>query len=885
MDNSELKVNTESVMIEETKKLAEELHSSEKTQEPVTAQKSPEVVDFLPTQEDIQENYEFALGVFGDSTFSIEEYLKNSFSAYDPNWKEEDMSDKMIADTAKIFDAIVASGKFKKVGDKYQVVPEKKIETILEQRQDADVIPPTPVEPAVEIKPEPVVPSAPEVVAQNEAGNQNQTQGPVEGPMSFEQALAAAPNPDDREKIIEANLTANRDQYATVLVEYKNKNRENKRWYKKIFDGLGFEKPLSEMPVPKIMEEVKKKLDSAETAYIAAKKQKMAEIMGSKIDDDEVKKIFPDWKPGKIATSEEYSNILNAVEKVRAVEQAEKEWNILQQKIMENTPPLEKRIGQTKENYGKEISELNFEEKERAFMKAREVEQNQIKRNRLKKAAVMMAVGAGTNVAINLTAANVFGAVPGVAKPTFHQGPTKAIVGAEIRSNGGVGNNIPAAKANLIDNTNILKQGELPSAGHAGLAPGVNVENSATQNLHTDVPLAPAAPSAIPAAIPSGPKVSEAILQPEAKVELNSAGFIKTFQELKEQLGHKYPNLETAPAGVKHFLETPSTKLAQEYGFWDVKHGTSAMGYKGESLSLDTEGHLKLEHLSGKPTEIIGTGDKSFEAIHSEKMFVPKAPAPHEVIETKISPENTVVGAEPQIDVPSYTLHGPLLGPIPEMHAPNINFPEHILKPKIFDTVIGGKTGNIAEHIDKPKTPNTLLDFQHIAKSVDGKNVSFHTQVIEMAGQKRISVEGTLVGSPVKYPNGAEGMTLSDNFQNGSKSAPVREAFWDAQDKMKFAKLDSTTEIPFESGRISVIHGTSANPNELHAYLNGKEIAKGLATEKGPQLKLLPDIHRAHWWKTETVYDRAFKYFEKFTKAKNNADLLKKLTLPKVVNK
>ncbi len=782
---------------------------------------------------------------------------------------------------------------------------------------------------------------------------------PVAGPLPPEPVLSGAvenaPLVAEALSEVDMELAEARGTYASVLVEFKNKNREKKKWvYKQASDlansvGLGettedimnnrsfihrttrglaskvgLEEKIDEIfhrfdkVTPQDMTEVKVRLEAAEAVYIQSKKKKMEEIFSMPGIEKEINDLGLDEN----LSNEEKAS---AIFKCRAITQAEKEWEVLQKRIAENVPPLEKGIiGKSFEKwaklplparialttavmtglgmtlgtvatvgigttlayrgarslsgalagqaagkgvdsitkwslerkkqknlrrYAEGLTEDNYEIKEKELMGLKEKEENRKKRGILKKAAVMVAVGAGVNIATDLTMANQFGNVPGAVQSGQHGFFYKMFHSENTPKTGTTHAEVVTAKP------------AMPAETPTVAKPPVLTEAPPTVKL------------TMPAETPPAPKVSEVVTQPPApkvatpplgpkmpeatnvvEVKLSSRGFIQTFDDMKDKLKAQYPDAGKMPAGVKHFVETPSTKLAQEYGFWDAKHGTSAMGLKGEALAVDAEGHLKLEHLTaaGKPTEIIGTGEHNFESLHSDKMFAPKAPVPHEIVAPKpadvTEPQNEFLVSEP------YKVSG---------NYKPLDFSKPVDTDLAHAPVNIHNFSHVGENLaNTPKTPGAI-EFDHIVKAANGAEGKFHTSVVEVAGgQKQIFVQGEAVAQSVKLPNGASGMQLLDRFQDGPKSAPIREAFVIAQDRMNIPVPKSTTNFAFENGRLSLIHGVPGHPDEIHALLNGKEIAKGLLTEKGLKLNLDPKLHH-NFLMADTVYDRAFKLAKK----------------------
>ena len=813
--------------------------------------------------------------------------------------------------------------------------------------------------------------------------------------------------------------------YAAAQIALKNKNRENKNKLFKIASDLAGSVGLGETTediiqnrgflhrtakaltptldlerktdnifrrlngvTPQNMAPLREELIVAESAYIAAKKEKMAEVRKAPVTDAEIKNVFPDFDPVKTLTPAERNEKEHAVLQFRTMAQAEKEWDTLQKMIAENIPPQEKgRIGRGFENWAKlpmwqrvAISSVtmtgvglllgtvgvdaehtlaavagyrvarsvggafagqlagkmtdvitkrslekakqkrlgkyaegltgdNYESRERRLMELKEEEENRKKRGILKKAGAMMVVGAGVNIGTDLTLAHHFdlatGAMPkgehGFLYKMFHHdnapktGDAKGIVGGVIDQKPGAGNIPRGTKLN----TNVP-----PSADHlpgpksgTALASAEKPPVSAIPRTEAPVPVKSPVPTELTQKIPETVNVAE--------VELNKLGFIKTFHEMKEQLKLKYPNPEATdvPTGVKHFLTTPSTKLAQEYGFWDIKHGTSGMGLKGEHLAVDDAGHLKLEHLAGKPTEVIDTGANKFDTLHSDKMFVPKVLVSHEVVAPKVTEPITSAEVAPEsgnyLDssykpFDSSNIPKPVgqFDPSDFSHAKfnthsviEQNPTKHLSEP-VISTPRADEFGQpVVPGAKVAETFHSTLDFTHHSAS----GMDLRIKVAEVTGgQKNILVGDTAIANQVSLPDGSTRMQLFDNLQHGKQSAILREAFVAAQEKMEVALpkgASSGYHLPFDHGTVDLVHGTPGDPNEIHAYLNGKEIAKGLSTAKGPNLALDPTLHRQFWWQGDTVYDTAFKFLKKNIKLRDNSNILKDLTLPRVVNK
>jgi hypothetical protein len=111
--------------------------------------------------------------------------------------------------------------------------------------------------------------------------------------------------------------------------------------------------------------------------------------------------------------------------------------------------------------------------------------------------------------------------------------------------------------------------------------------------------------------------------------------------------------------------------------------------------------------------------------------------------------------------------------------------------------------------------------------------------------------------------NGAKILTLDDKFQDGARFKDIRGAFADFFDEKISERLgDEVVPLDFEGGKIHIIRGIAGNPNAMEVTLNGKELAKGLITEKGLKLEMIKGLKPNglfRWAMADNVYERAFK--------------------------
>ncbi len=105
-------------------------------------------------------------------------------------------------------------------------------------------------------------------------------------------------------------------------------------------------------------------------------------------------------------------------------------------------------------------------------------------------------------------------------------------------------------------------------------------------------------------------------------------------------------------------------------------------------------------------------------------------------------------------------------------------------------------------------------------------------------------------------------LTLDDKFQDGEQFKSARSAFVEAFERDGIEKKVGTTPIaiPFEGGKIYVIAGVGLDGKTIQVLLNGKEIARGKLSPKGPEIKLIeaPGVKSGFFF-ADTVYERAFK--------------------------
>ena len=186
---------------------------------------------------------------------------------------------------------------------------------------------------------------------------------------------------------------------------------------------------------------------------------------------------------------------------------------------------------------------------------------------------------------------------------------------------------------------------------------------------------------------------------------------------------------------------------------------------------------------------------------------------------------------------------------VPHADVPEMNTPEPIFPPH-----------EVAPTIPSPQIVHSFEQGYHGAK--------FKVDIADIADKKQILVDGVKIAESVPSPNGNGGVMLQllDKYQDGSKYAAIRTAYDTAQMDAPILKVfpksmlgKEILQVPFEDGRIQVFHGIGADKNAVDIYLNGKEIAKGLITDKGPDVEIFKNL-KGGLFLADTVYERALKH-------------------------
>lgn len=346
-----------------------------------------------------------------------------------------------------------------------------------------------------------------------------------------------------------------------------------------------------------------------------------------------------------------------------------------------------------------------------------------------------------------------------------------------------------------------------------------------------------------------------------ANVELSSKGFIQDVINLKKEVLSKYGDMDHVPQGIKdNLFGKSSVDLAKQYGLYDPEHGLSAMGLKGEHLSVSENGDIIYGDVGGHQNVVFDstTGDtQSFS--HFGKMFIPK---PHDV-----NHPTGEIGHEVDLKHPIESGPADDMDPdYPVGHPVDLN---HVSANGVSEAVPVNLEP--APYADVPNYPDGHVPFGNT-----------YVNIVESPEGNKVLLDGYQIAHESNVGNFGKSLVLDDKFQDGAQYAEVRSAFVKALDeKLGPMQISSGTfsnvngavnSMPFEGGKIHVLQGLDRDdPHSLGVFLNGKRIATGSMTDKGPDLRLLdePGI-KSGWFKGDTVYERAFKASKKAVKEMSN---------------
>lgn len=524
---------------------------------------------------------------------------------------------------------------------------------------------------------------------------------------------------------VDNELNEARSQYAEELLKWKEKLRKDKNVFAKTLSDLGIEKQMPNKP---------KTVDllDAEERYMDAKRMKRKAILKAS------EKLQVHDKKGEVVDEFTWNE--------KAFEAAEKEYDELQKTISESLPPLEKgiltksletfskltplqkrlfsaalvttgavltgglnggftlaktgarlatgavfgatlapkisqamdkgfqkleekRAEKRKSKYGIELTEENFAEKEKELMASFDKEENKKKRERLYKAGGLMAAGAVvggmTNMAVDSMSHSLASAVPLPETSPIPDTPS-----------------VPQSEVSHVP------QAELPTLPDA---PDI---------LHDPLPVAAVAPE----------NLTPEHFMPDTKAAISSRGFIQSFVDMKAKIIEQYDGIQNVPEATRELLSKSPVDLAKEFNFYDPEKHLSALGLKGESLVMDPQGSLFLEHVDGSKEMLFDAAKGEVHQFQGTMQNVLDVPESQDVnVELGPTPPDLNAGAEiPIVDAP-LEAH-----PIPETTILKVVAPQEVLPPVDFE---GGKI-QIVKAVENQKELQVLLNGKAIASGV-----------------------------------------------------------------------------------------------------------------------------------------------------------------------
>ena len=626
---------------------------------------------------------------------------------------------------------------------------------------------------------------------------------------------------------VENSLREARSAYATLLTEHKNKIRESKSRFQKIMDDLGVDISRKMPDIPMSAE-----LLNAEEEYILAKKNRNFALFGK-----------GEVKTRKNLDGNEESFIFNP----EIINASEREYDILKKQIIDSLPQKEKNLAQ------------------RALKKWT----NLPLPVRVGITSTLFGVGLGVGAGMGAF---------GVAAYSGYRA-IKAVAGAEVSTGVGFtlgkyydkvnkkthegvlgeygtaidGGNFEEKERQLMRSFEKEEETKKKQALKIGAAMAVSggvstallggvFKPSASSVVESGSPKVSGAidnskgavrgvdgipkPN-IPTEAPSLSKIAEVKIKP-AGVELSSRGFIQTFDDLKKKLIEEYGGADKVPEKIKvNILNKPSTELAQKFGFYDAQKGLSGMGLKGEHLSIDSSGDLVYEHLD-KSKDVMLEGHTG--NIHTF--------------------DGTMAHTGPAVD--TISTPKPFVAP-DSLSRPHVD---------VSQVAEGDFTSIIDTQPDMPHLTPDIMG-QQIGQTVEYANMKFNIANIADQGKVLLTPEGTQIGHEGMV-GGMKRWILEPKFQDGDNFKGIRQAFntiTHGQIEAVDIKGVTSKVIDFEKGsQIEIVKGLKAdNPNALTILLNGKEVAEGAVTAKGPSLHLLKDIPKTGPFFADNVYERAFK--------------------------
>lgn len=705
-------------------------------------------------------------------------------------------------------------------------------------------------------------------------------------------------NKEEAIKKINEAIEETGKEYSAQYVDWKNQIRSKKSKFRRVLQDLGVDKQLPEDEEPKELVEARK-------AYIAAKKLKYKDYLV-----DEIVTPNREQRPLGLLDAEVNSKRYDLLDMVEIEDEA------LLKRISENLPPVEKGIlgrgldtwrampryqriaissalattagiiggagvgaaavyggmragrailgaigGQglagvlgskyeeknatnKKEAFGeytKGIDVENFERKERERMVFAEKLQNEKKRQTLKKGLALSAAVGVTNLGFDIDM------------------PSVSAVNSDINLPGKGTLNVPNDFGDVDKHLDKLEKTRLA-------VPETLDSDNQLDNLEQ---LKPATED------------NNAIVT-EAKVELSSQGFLQDMHNLKAKIMAEYGG--EVPDSLKPIMEKTPTDLAKAFHFYDPENNASGLGFKGESLAVESNGDIVYEHLDGTKQIIFDAQKGEFRHFDGEMITENnKVPGSDIYPNGKIGDDvysKLDFGGDKKLAtdfVPSATVSSSEVlegDPILKTEAVSVLDVKDTTDEEIAKQLMGEtKAVEIPSEepvvlTDENAMPNDGVSKMHIPLE-NGKSV----EVFSVGDKNFVSYDGMRIGQEGTI-NGHKALVLDDNFQDGEQYRNVRSAF------VKAFEADVKTDVvgpnpiaeSFEGGKIYITYKVPNDPNSIKVLLNGKEIASGSIDNvdgKGiPKLRMNGNL-KGGWFLVDNAYERAFKYINGMVKAGN----------------
>lgn len=373
---------------------------------------------------------------------------------------------------------------------------------------------------------------------------------------------------------------------------------------------------------------------------------------------------------------------------------------------------------------------------------------------------------------------------------------------------------------------------------------------------------------------------AERILPTE--VLLSSKGFIDDMHNLKANILKEYIDKPIPDLIQKNILDKPSLELAKQFGFYDVEHNTSGVGFKGESIGLDENGNVYYEHLKGDKqimfdakTGMLNHFDGDYKVYPAEVVDAEKLGDvyPNEQIGDNVTKPD--FGATKNISELIGVENPNTSVPVPEPYGikkEGLDFGGT----KDLSSLIGVENVEIPPDepiiiADEDAIPVSAEDMEVVAtpeKRIPLDNGKF-VDIREMAEGKVVLYDGVNLAHE-ELIGDRKILVLNDQFQDGANYTEQRSAF--NQAFISDVKADFFGPKPiaesFEGGKIYVTHHVPlTDPDQVRILLNGKEIAQGKIVNGVPELKINPDL-KGGWFLVDNSYERAFKHINKLIKTK-----------------